>query len=109
MVSYAKFMGRSIEITVSGGEILRQQIAKMWTCNTGSAGLSIVLPRATLAPMRRGGNIFIVYNAGPFALDVKDALGTTVFTIASGYVARIALYDNSTSAGSWIIRSKVRL
>ncbi|MHC5053635.1 MAG: hypothetical protein ACYTKD_02835 [Planctomycetota bacterium] len=68
-----------------------------------SAAVNVDLPDARECEL--GGPVFYIVNgSGTYALTVRDADGGTLATVSAGDAAAVALAQNDTAAGRWIVR-----
>ena len=100
--------GCSIEAAIATHYTLalpnNQRGVRLYTIVPLAGSLNVVLPDARLIGM--GPAIYTILNAGAVTLTIKASDGsTTVGTILAGRVVELALYDNSTANGSWIVDS----
>lgn len=100
--------GCSIEAAIAAHYTLalpnNQRGVRLYTLVPLAGSLNVVLPDARNIGM--GPAIYTILNAGAVSLTIKASDGaTTVGTILAGRVVELALFDNSTANGSWIVDS----
>lgn len=76
----------------------QQPCARLMDVTPTGAGLVVLLPDATLAPL--GQDVFFS-NPGAYSYTVQDYSGATVAVITPGTQRYLYLIDNTTSAGGW--------
>lgn len=73
-------------------------IASITELNPSSSGLTVTLPSAEQVSVGRD---ILFRNTGSYSIDVVDADGGAVATIAAGEAQYVYVADNSTAAGLW--------
>ena len=82
----------------------RQGGARFLSLKATTTGLDVTLPDATT--LRPGGDPqYTVLAEGSNAFDIVDSDGGTVQTVSVGSWYELLLADNSTAAGTWLVRS----
>jgi hypothetical protein len=101
MLDMTAFFGGAIESAPSSTVTLlatSKRVQKL----TPSAAVNVDLPDARTCEL--GGPVFYLVNAsGSYALTVRDADGSALDTVAAGDAAIVALAENDTNAGRWIV------
>ena len=73
-------------------------VARYMRVSATTTSLTITMPTALQATQ---GYSFIINNVGANTFTLLDSTGATIAAVASGTIKWIALYDNTTAAGSW--------
>ena len=66
-----------------------------------STSIVVNLPDATQLPLRAGGPVFVITNAGSYFIRLQNFLGDFVTVIDPGCTVSVLLSDHTTSAGVW--------
>ncbi len=70
-----------------------------------AAGLTVILPNATLLTLLIGGDVYRIINDGFIAFRVVDTSGNTIALLGSGQSLSLDLKSSATSAGSWEVHN----
>lgn len=103
-IPYDTFMGGCAAYTSMSADVdLYVGHERMVVLIPQSAGLAVNLPDAR--DFRVGGPHFVVLEVnGAYSVDVKDAGGGTVGTLAASSAGKLFLSENDTLAGRWSMR-----
>lgn len=101
MIAEAAFFGRAKDQTTGATVTLNFNLYRVHTVSTTSAGINIKLQSAR--QLQKGGPIGFVVNAGANSLNLVDNSSNLLAVMAAGDAVSLALLDNTTAAGSWIV------
>lgn len=101
MISQAAFFGGSRDVTLGATATLFFSVHRVQVIRASSAGLSFKCQSAR--QLRTGGPIGLVVNAGSNAFNLTDQSGGALLTLNPGDCVELALVDNLTAAGTWIL------
>lgn len=96
-------------VTHYGGSASDHSMVADRTLVPGSARLQVLNPGASLglvlpdARLMKTGRAFTVVNVSANAMDIEDASGATLASVAGADGAIIFLIQNTTKAGKWAI------
>lgn len=105
VISQQAHFGRSRDQTTGSAVTLNLSIARLQIVRTTSAGLNIKLQSAR--QLKLGGPIGCVVNAGSNSFNLVDNSSNLLKVMAPNDMVTLALLDNSTAAGNWILVSGV--
>jgi hypothetical protein len=103
MVTHADFFGGAVEITLSGSVSLKWGSNRLHVLAPGSSSYNVDLPDATTHPL--GGPAYYILNVSGSTgtLVIRDDGANTLATLAAGEAAVVALNDNTTADGIWLV------
>lgn len=103
MIAEAAFYGGAKDQTTGSAVTVNFTLYRVHTVSTTSAGLNIKLQSAR--QLKTGGVTGVVVNAGANSFNLIDNSNNLLLVMAAGDSAVLGLIDNTTAAGSWIVRS----
>ncbi len=104
MITKEIFFGGATERSISADVQLTAGSLRCQFIDASAGTFSIILPDAT--QLKAGGPIFYIFNVdGVDSFDIEDNDNNVIETIVAGDVAILYLFDNSTTAGNWGIRT----
>lgn len=101
VIAEAAFYGRAKYQSTGAQVTLNFTVARVQTVVTTAGGLSIKLQSAR--QLKTGGPVGFVVNAGSNSFSLIDNSNGALTTLAAGECVELALVDNATAAGVWIV------
>lgn len=101
MIAEAAFYGRAKDQTTGSTVTLNFNLYRVHTVATTSGSINIKLQSAR--QLQKGGPIGYVINSGSNSFNLVDNSNNLLATMAAGDAVTLALIDNATAAGSWIV------
>jgi hypothetical protein len=103
MISQADFYGGAdIDATLSASRTLVCGSGRVQALTPQFAGIDVSLPDART--LRLGGPHFYVLNlSGSYSLEIRDADGALLETLAANKIAGCHLVAQANAAGAWIV------
>lgn len=99
-ITRERFLGGGRYLALTSTHKLTYGLARAWNLSADASGKSVTLDDARRIGL--GFGQYLLHNSGSNSIAVKDAAGTTLFSLAAGAVATLGLVRNSTAAGTWI-------
>lgn len=100
MPTEAEFFGGAFEVSISADYTLHPLQARFYVINATTGGLNVDLPDARTLSLG-GPQFYVVSTNATNSIQLRDAAGGNVVSLAQDEIATLLLEDNSTQAGVW--------
>ena len=101
MIAESAFYGGAKSLTTGVASTLNFSTYRVHVVTTTSAPINIKLQSAR--QLKTGGPIGLIVNAGSNSFNIVDNSNNLLVALPAGNSAELALLDNTTAAGSWIV------